>query len=312
MITDPLLEANSVQELKTALTRIASHCWQAKTTHYLPYSAHRQALLYREQVWPLEPNHQPGECARSLRRVEDQNLPWPEALTVRGDYRIALPIFNWGSLNAVVCLAFDEKPAELEGLRTVQRALGSLGEKVHHRDMTFKFVNRCKELLVQAVEAQGTKGHIERCSRLGSALAEMLDLSDQVQVDLMEAIQFHDIGKLTFVDPTSAQAVRDHPLVGAGILTDHPELRRIAQLVESHHERFDGSGSPKGVEGNDLPLEAWVLALVENVVEHWEGSLETFESKVRQFFNGPAKHHHPDVVDALCGLVDSGRLQEIL
>jgi hypothetical protein len=312
MIIEPLMEANSVKELKTALGSIASHCWQARSTYYLPYSTHNQALLYRENVWPLESNHQPGACALSLRPVSDQNLPWPEALSAKGGYRIALPIFHWGSLNAVVCLAFDEEPGDLEGLSTVERALGALGEKARHRDRSSKFLNRCKELLVQAVEAQSSKGHIERCGRLCSALAEMLDLSEQVQADLTEAAQFHDVGKLTFDDPSTAQAVREHPLVGAGLLTDHPELHRVAQLVAAHHERYDGSGAPNGLSGNDLPLEGWVLALVENVVEHWEGSLETFETKVRQFFNGPAKHHHPDVVDALCGLVDSGRLKEIL
>jgi HD domain-containing protein len=312
MIIEPLIEANSVKDLKTSLNLIASHSWQARSTHYLPYSSERQSLLYREQAWPLESNHQPGLCALSLRPVHDQSLPWPEALAAKGSYRMTLPIFNWGSLNAVVCLAFDQKPGELEGLAIVERALGALGEKVRHRDMSSKFVNRCKELLVQAVEAQGKKGHIERCSRLCSALAEMLDLSEQVQADLMEAAQFHDVGKLTFNDPSSTQAVREHPLVGAGLLTNHPELTRAAQLVEAHHERFDGSGAPKGLSGNEVPLEGWVLALVESVVEHWEGSLETFETKVRQFFSGPAKHHHPDAVDALCGLVDSGRLQEIL
>lgn len=312
MMIEPLMEANTVKELKTALNGVAAHYWHARTVHYLPYSSQRQALVYREKNWPLESGHQPGACALSLRPNENQELPWPEGLPLIGKYRMALPIFNWGSLNAVVCLAFDEKPEQLEGLSEVEKALGVLGGKVVHGDMSSQFINRCKELFVQAVEAQGTRGHIERCSRLCSALAELLDLSDQVQADLMEAAQFHDVGKLTFDNPATAQAHREHPLIGAALLREHPDLQAVAKLVEAHHERYDGSGIPHGMQGNELPLEGWVLALAENVVEHWEGSLEKFETKVRQFFNGPAKHHHPDVVDALCGLVDSGKLQEIL
>ncbi|MCA9777669.1 MAG: HD domain-containing protein [Candidatus Eremiobacteraeota bacterium] len=312
MIIDPLLEADTLADLRKALAALTAHCWNARTTHYLAYDRRRQVLLHRDEVLELGQEHQPGACALSLRMIDDQSLEWPESLSVRGDYRMALPIFNWGSLSAVVCLSFEAKPPSLEGLAVVEKALGSIGEKVRNQDRISQFVDRSKELWVQAIEAQGKKGHVERILRLSSALAEMLDLSAQVQAELVQAAQYHDIGQLTFADPTTAQARKDHPLIGAGLLHHHPELSGVALLVETHHERFDGSGLPKGLSGNEVPMEGWVLALSEDVVEQWEGSLEKFETKVRNFFEGPAKHHHPDVVDALCGLVDAGKLQEIL
>ena len=312
MIIDPLLEADTVGELRKALSSVASHCWNARVTHYLTYDRHRQVLFYRDEPIELGQEHQPGACALSLRTIDDQSLEWPECLTAKGHHRMAVPIFTWGSLSAVMCLSFDAKPSKLDGLSAVEKALGSIGEKVRRQDRISQFVERSKELWVQASEAQGKKGHVERILRLSSALAEMLDLSSQVQSELVQAAQYHDIGQLTMADPTTAQARRDHPLVGAGLLNCHPDLQGVATLVESHHERYDGSGLPKGLSGNEVPLEGWVLALTEDVVEQWENSLEKFETKVQNFFEGPAKHHHPDVVDALCGLVDSGKLQEIL
>lgn len=309
---EPLLEANSVGDLRTALGGIASHCWQARSTHYLPYAEHQQAIKYHDKTWPLSAENQPGACALTLRKVSDQALPWPEDLQAAGKYRLSLPVFHWGSLNAVVCFSFDSDPGELDGLNTVQKTLGVMGEKVLHREMSARYIERCKALMVQAVEAQGNKGHVERVSRLCTALALMLDLSEQVQLQLNAAAGYHDIGKLTFSDPTTAQADREHSLVGAGLLRNHPELHEVALLVEMHHERYDGSGQPKGIGGDEAPLEAWVLCLAEDVAQLWEGSHETFETKVTRFFNESAKHHHPDVVDALCGLVDSGKLREIL
>ena len=312
MNTDPLIEANSVAELRTALGGIAAHYWQARTTYYLPYLEHEQLLRYRDKAWPLNGEHQPGACALTLRSVSDQQLPWPDGLHSTGRFRMSLPVFNWGSLNAVVLFAFDSEPGELIGLPSVQKTLGSIGEKVIHRQMSAQYIERCKELMVQAVEAQGKSGHVERVSRLSTSLAAMLDLSEQVQGQLTEAAGYHDIGRLTFTNPSTAQADSDHPKIGAGLLRAHPDLGEVASLVEVHHERYDGSGLPKGLAGDEVPMEGWVLCLAEDVVEQWEGSLETFETKVRRFFNGSAKHHHPDVVDALCGLVDSGKLQELL
>ena len=178
--------------------------------------------------------------------------------------------------------------------------------------MTDHFVERSREFLVQAVEARGASGHVQRCCRLASSLAVMLDCSPQAQAQLSQAAECHDLGLLGFQDTAAPEAVREHARVGAELLRCHPDLFEVAELVQSHHERYDGSGQPRGLQGDELPLECWILSLVEDFVEHWESSLDTYEMKVKDFFLGPAKHHHPDAVDALCGLVDSGKLQDLL
>lgn len=311
-MTDPIIEANSLSELQTALRGLGAHYWQARAAFYLPYDQKKQVLTYLGREWELDADTQPGACALSLRTVSDQSLSWPEGLEAGGHFRVCVPIFHWGSLNAVICLGFEQDPGDLKDLDRVGKVLGVIGDKVMHREKSAGFLGRCRELLVQAVEARGQKDHVARCGRLSSALAGMLDCSAQVKADLQEAAECHDFGLVTFERPDSAQAVREHPLIGAGLLRSHPDMAEVALLVESHHERYDGSGTPYGRSGDDLPLEAWILALVEEFVETWEASRDSYEDKVKHFFEGPARHHHPDVVDALCGLVDAERLEELM
>lgn len=311
MIIQPLVEAETLSELQVSLGVLASHHWGAESSHLLPYDDQKHVLRCGSEEWDLSADSQPGKCAKTLRPVNDQSLAWPENLTHRGAYRISRPIFDWGSLKAVLCLDFREPPAALPGVEEIEQALGLLMARAARRELTDSFMERCKELFVQAVETRGKGSHIKTCCRLVSSLASMMDCSPQVQADLLEAAQYHDVGLLTFNNGDSVEAQQEHSRVGASLLRCHPELFNVAELVENHHERYDGSGA-YGKRGAELAIECWILALVEDFCEFWESSLDTYESKVRVFFTERAKHHHPDAVDALCGLVDAGKLQDIM
>ena len=309
---ESLLEANTLNELEQALFLVTSQGWQAKLCHLLIYNEDRQDLSRADKRWPADSKHQAGACALQLRPINEQNLGWPEDLSDRASHRCAYPIYHFGSLRAVLLLGFDQEPEDAQGLEDRLAGLGSLVEKVAYRESCERFVERAKELLVQALEARGLEGHMTKAGRLCQALAAMLDCSPQVQSELLAAAQCHDIGLVRFKDIKSAEAQREHAKIGAEFLRQHPELYQVASLVEAHHERYDGSGLPEGKSGNELPLECWILALVEDLLESWESSLASYESKVKEFFTDQARHHHPDVVDALCGLIDSGRLPELV
>lgn len=310
-LLEPIIEASTLKELQTNLSLVAGHFWGAVTCHYLVYHEHEQLLFKGAEAVELEPTHQPGQSALNLTECRDQSLLWPASLMTKGQYRISVPVFVWGSLAGVLCLEFKQEPEELEGLDQLTRTLGHLSAKIVEREMSGVFLSRCKELLVRAVEAQGKKGHVERCCRLVASLAKLLDCSAQVKIDLQEAVQYHDIGLLTFEDPKSTEAQQRHPRIGASLLKSNLEYIEVARLVEFHHERYDGSGHPDGKSGQELPLECWILALAEDFLEFWESSLSSFEGKLKEFFDERAKHHHPDVVDALCGLVDAGELETL-
>ena len=287
--------------------------WRASKAYYLTYDEERQILDEAGRVIPLVSDSQPGKAALTLRRCTDQALPWPEHLPAQGAFRMCIPVLHWGSLQAVLMLAFDQQPDQSTTDTIIEAVglLGVVGQRVSEREQTAEFVLRTQELLVHAVEAQGKEGHVGRCSRVTSALAKMLDCSAQARAELMQAAQYHDIGLLAFSDPNSPSAVREHATRGARLLECHPALRAVATLVEYHHERYDGSG-PHGDQTPDLPIEAWILSLTEDLVEAYEGSDGAYPDRIRGFFHDSAKHHHPDVVDALCGLVDSEKLQGLL
>lgn len=312
LMLEPIIEATNLKELQTNLSAVAGHCWHAVNCYYLTYDDRRQVLSFANETIIPEPTDQVGLAALNLATCDDQSLTWPACLPHQQKYRQSIPIFVWGSLVGVLCLEFSKAPGELEDFEELERTLGHLTARVLDKEMSTQFMTRCKELLVRGVEAQGKSGHIQRLSRLVASLAKLLDCSPQVKSDLLEAAQYHDIGLLTFETPGSTEAQQGHPQVGASLLNSHTDLFEVARMVSTHHERYDGSGFPNRNSGDELPLECWILALAEDFVEFWETSVSSYEGKIKEFFAGNAKHHHPDVVDALCGLVDSGELESIL
>jgi HD-GYP domain-containing protein (c-di-GMP phosphodiesterase class II) len=57
--------------------------------------------------------------------------------------------------------------------------------------------------------------------------------------------------------------MKAHPRIGADLLAHVPDLKEIAPIVLAHHERYDGSGYPAGLAGNDIPLAAQIIAVVD-------------------------------------------------
>ncbi len=315
ILLEKLGAATTSSELRESLTKQIKR-WGAREAAYLVYDESRQVLRSPagDLDIPLSSASQPGQCGLTLRPCTDQSLSWPEGMVGGSGYRLSLPVLHWGSLIAVLLLEFAEEPSSeiRSAIDQTLDVLGVVGHGVMIREKTAEFVLRTQELLVHAVEAQGETGHVGRCSRVATALANMLDCSAQAKSELMQAAQYHDVGLLAFSEPKGAAASREHAQRGARLLECHPELAAVAPLVESHHERHDGSGLPLGRRGDELPLEAWILSLTEDLVESWESAEGSFPDRIREFFHVSAKHHHPDVVDALCGLVDSGKLQSLL
>ncbi len=314
ILLDKLSGATTTGELRQALQKQSRH-WGATQALYLTYDDERQRLLFPGGEEPLSSKSQPGQAALALRPCFDQALVWPDGIeSGRAGCKVSFPVLHWGSLIAVVLLEFDVEPdaSTKAAICEAVDVLGVVGNSVLERERTAEFVLRTQELLVHAVEAQGKQGHVGRVSRVATALASMLDCSAQARAELMQAAQYHDVGLLAFPEPKSAAAVREHSQRGARLLECHPNLASVASLVEAHHEKYDGSGFPVGHKNDELPLEAWILALTEDLVESWESAEGSFEERVRIFFHSGARHHHPDAVDALCGLVDSGKLQNLL
>ncbi|MDT8445404.1 MAG: two-component system response regulator [bacterium] len=120
-----------------------------------------------------------------------------------------------------------------------------------------------------------TGDHIERMSRYAEALASAMGL-DQAQCELIRmASPMHDIGKVGIPDrilikpgkltPEEWRTMQAHSLIGATILTGgRSQLLKTAHLIAAHHhEKYDGSGYPMGLAGEDIPIEGRIAAIAD-------------------------------------------------
>jgi transcriptional regulator with GAF, ATPase, and Fis domain len=129
--------------------------------------------------------------------------------------------------------------------------------------------------LAQALEARDayTKGHSERVTRYSLEMAKEMGLSDHGCKVIRYAGLLHDIGKIGISDTIlhkrlklteeDWEAIRNHPLFGDSILGPLKFLQEAQAIVLRHHERYDGSGYPGHLKGEEIPLEARIIAVAD-------------------------------------------------
>jgi putative two-component system response regulator len=118
-----------------------------------------------------------------------------------------------------------------------------------------------------------THGHVERVAEYARRLAEALGWAPEHLRMLEFGARLHDIGKIIIPDtilnkptqltPAEWEAMKQHPAAGARILREISHLHSTLPYVLYHHERWDGSGYPKGLKGKDIPVEGRLLAIVD-------------------------------------------------
>jgi len=117
-------------------------------------------------------------------------------------------------------------------------------------------------------EKEHSKNVYKLCMEIGNAMA----LSEVELKKLVQAAFLHDIGKIT-MDPRILEKndwseeewleLREHPITGFRILNSFSETIDLAEIILAHHERWDGSGYPKGLKGEEIPLPSRIIALAE-------------------------------------------------
>ncbi len=126
-----------------------------------------------------------------------------------------------------------------------------------------------------------TAGHQQRVANLAVAIGEELQLTPEVIERLRMAATLHDIGKIQTpaeilnrpgkLDPLERELIMRHPQSGYEIVKNMNLLPEVAQTIRQHHERLDGSGYPDGLTGEQIGLEARIVAVadvVESMASH--------------------------------------------
>lgn len=131
------------------------------------------------------------------------------------------------------------------------------------------------EVLVNALEAKDSysRGHSARVADLSAMVAAEMGLADEEVERVRTAGRLHDIGKIGVREdiflkqgPLTKQEyelVKQHVVIGSQILAPLSHLKDIADSVLHHHERWDGSGYPDGLKGEEIPLSARIIGAVE-------------------------------------------------
>lgn len=169
-------------------------------------------------------------------------------------------------------------------------------------------------------------GHSRRVADLCRKLAVQLDVDPKEQQDIFVAGLLHDIGKIGFPDALLAKPVsrmngddlgiyRRHVIAGESALMPLDELKDVAKIIRSHHERFDGQGFPDGLAGLNIVRGARILSVVNDYDGLQIGTLA--EKRMSQeeaktlLVQSRGKRYDPQIVDAFIEML-GGMAKEIV
>lgn len=223
---------------------------------------------------------------------------------------------------------FDDKEV-IRGYRGINRDITERRRAEEQIQQSFQKLEKTLDGVIMAITSmvetrdRYTAGHQRRVTRLACAIAQEIGLSeDQTQMIRMAGL-LHDLGKL-FI-PTEILCkpgqlteiefaiIKTHPQAGYEILKNIEFPWPIAQMVAQHHERLDGSGYPLGLSGDEISLEARILA-VSDVVEAMSSHRPYrpalgMDKALREIVSNKGTLYDPDVVEACVRLFVDRKFQ---
>jgi diguanylate cyclase (GGDEF)-like protein len=205
--------------------------------------------------------------------------------------------------------------------RTYKVYMGRIEDEQRHVQQTSDLHLATIEALARAIDAkdQTAQMHIRRVQVYAAGLAKAAGLSDGEIQGVKTAALLHDIGKLAVPEHILSkpgpltqeefQKIRIHPQVGAEIIAAVPFPYPVAPLILSHHERWDGKGYPQGLIGNDIPIGARILTIVDYydaiTTERPYHKALTYESAIGLLRHESGRALDPDLVPLFVELLPS-------
>jgi putative nucleotidyltransferase with HDIG domain len=168
--------------------------------------------------------------------------------------------------------------------------------------------------LSRAVEKKdlGTYGHSMRVADVSMRIAARLGFSSEALEDIRAAAQLHDIGKIGISDfilakkgPLSVEErdiIKSHPEKGVEILKPLTQFATVLPAILYHHERYDGTGYPAGLSGDDIPLTARIIAVADTydaiISDRPYRGAGTDDRAIAELVNFAGRQFDPDAVEA--------------
>ncbi|MBE5908884.1 MAG: response regulator [Lachnospiraceae bacterium] len=200
----------------------------------------------------------------------------------------------------------------------LQRDLESMvDEKTRENENLFLHVVEC---LADAIDAKDnyTKGHSGRVAQYSKEIAERLGYDEKQQEKIFMMGLLHDVGKIGVPDEVINKPgrlseeefakIQKHPAIGGRILGNIKEMPELAAGAKWHHERYDGTGYPEGLAGEDIPEAARIIAVADaydamTSNRSYRGVLP--QEKVRQEIErGKGSQFDPKFADIMLAMID--------
>lgn len=163
------------------------------------------------------------------------------------------------------------KPINIHELTARARSLIRLKRYTDDLD-TAESVIVSLALVIEARDAY-TDGHCNRLADYATALGSALGLGNEDVAALYRGGYLHDVGKVGIPDAVllksgrltqeEYKAIQQHPVIGDRLCGELRSLRRVRPIVRHHHERLDGTGYPDRLTGDDIPLLAQIMGIVD-------------------------------------------------
>jgi HD-GYP domain-containing protein (c-di-GMP phosphodiesterase class II) len=207
--------------------------------------------------------------------------------------------------------SFEEKDLKLLTILADQAAMNLENIDLYHNlhDFYFEIV----QTLARAIDAKDsyTFDHAGRARRYAKLIAEKLELAPEIVKQIEYAALMHDIGKIgiaehilkketSLTDPEK-DLMKMHPIIGYNIIAPMTFLSSVAPMVLYHQEWYDGSGYPEGLSGEEIPLGARIIAVIDaydamTSDRPYRKSLGK-EVAIHELVNGSGTQFDPNVVD---------------
>jgi response regulator RpfG family c-di-GMP phosphodiesterase len=165
----------------------------------------------------------------------------------------------------------------------------------------------------------GTESHSRRVHGYALATAKEYGVPSDLLRDLAHGVLLHDIGKIGIPDaillkpgpltPEEWRVMRTHPEIGKRLIERIPFLRGAVPIVYSHHEKWDGTGYPRGLQGEDIPLGARIFSAVDAfdamTFDRPYSKAVAFDAAKTEIKRCAGTHFDPAVVEAFLRVPDA-------
>ena len=272
---DVLLFNPHTQELRFAINRgFRSKALQASNLRLGEGHAGRAAL---DRCMLIVPNltAEPGEFTRSAKFSEEGFVAYfAVPLEAKGQIKGVLEVFHRAPLlptqewlNFLEALA-GQAAIAIDNSTLFDNLQRSNLDLVMAYDSTLEGWSKALDL-----RDKETEGHTLRVTDLTMRLSRMMRVGDAEQVDIRRGALLHDIGKMGIPDQILLKPgpltddewkiMREHPVYAYQLLAGIPYLRRALDIPYCHHEKWDGTGYPRGLKGSEIPAAARIFAVMD-------------------------------------------------